>query len=388
MKHNRNLSLLFFAFLFAVLSIAAAVADGSNYLVYVGTQTEGGSKSTGIYAYRYNKATGQITSLGLAAETTNPSWITLHPNGRFLYAVSEVSNYQGPNSGGVIAFSIDRATGKLTFLNEVASRGASPCYLTVDRSGKYLLVANYAGGSIAVFPILADGRLGPSSDLVQHSGHGANAVRQEGPHPHSADLSPDDHFVFVDDLGLDKLFSYGFDANTGKLTGLTTHPAEFEPGAGPRHFILHPSGKFAYVLEEMHSKVVAFATNPQDGSFRQLQSISTVPSDFTAHNDAAELEIHPSGRFLFASNRGQDTIAVFAIDSVKGTLTPLAYTPTGGKTPRTFEVDPAGELLFAANQHSDNIVIFKIDQKTGGLTPTGHVVDIASPVCVKFLSVK
>ena len=366
---------------------SVAWAQKGKYLFYVGTYTENGSKSKGIYAYRYDAATQEITSLGLAAETTNPSWVALHPNGRFLYAVNEVSNYKGPNSGGVSAFSLDPATGKLTFLNEVPSRGADPCYITVDKTGKYVLVANYTGGSIAAFPISDDGKLGEASAFVQHTGHGADPKRQEAPHAHSIDLSPDNRFAFVDDLGLDKLLAYKFDA--GKVPPISNDPpfAKLDPGAGPRHFALHPSGKFAYVIAEMHSTVTAFSADLKSGTFHPLQTLSTLPSTFKAQNDDAEVEVHPSGKFLYASNRGHDSIAVFAIDPTKGTLTLVDHTPTQGKTPRNFAIDPTGRFLFAENQESDNIVVFRIDEKTGKLTPTGKVLDVGQPVCVKFLAV-
>jgi 6-phosphogluconolactonase len=384
----RTVALLLALVVLNSFAAAAEPAQHGKYLFYVGTYTGEGSKSKGIYAYRYDADTAQITPLGLAAEATNPSFLALHPSGRFLYAVNEVGNYKGPNSGGVSAFSVDRKTGKLTFLNEVASRGADPCYIIVDKTGKWVLVANYTGGSIAVFPVNADGKLGEASDFVQHTGHGADPKRQEGPHAHSIDLSPDNQYAFVDDLGLDALLSYKFDSGTGKLTAVNTAVAHFEAGAGPRHFALHPSGKFAYVVAEMKSTVTAFAANLQTGSFQPLQFISTIPPDFKGPNDDAEVEIDPSGKFLFASNRGHDSIVVFGIDPGKGTLTPLGYTPTLGKTPRSFEIDPTGALLFAENEQSDNIVVFQIDAKTGRLTATGKVLEVASPVCVKFLALE
>jgi 6-phosphogluconolactonase len=394
--------LLFATFLNALAGTASRSARSSSeqssspripsstgtYLVYVGTYTEDGSKSKGIYAYRYDAQKQEVTPLGLAAETTNPSWLTIHPSGRFLYAVNEVAHYKGPNSGGLSAFSIDRITGKLTFLNQVASRGADPCYATVDRTGRHVMVANYTGGSVAVFPVLADGRLGDASDVVQHAGHGANPERQEGPHAHSVDLSPDNRFAFVDDLGLDELLVYKFDSAKGRLTPNDPPFARLDPGAGPRHFALHPLGKFAYVLTEMHSTVNVFAANLQAGSFERVQTVSTLPADYKGKNDAAELQIHPSGKFLFASNREHDSIAGFGIDADNGTLTPLGYTPTQGKTPRSFAIDPSGKLLFAANQASNSIVLFQIDGKTGRLTPTGQALEVAAPVCVKFVAVE
>jgi len=359
-----------------------------KYLFYVGTYTENGSKSKGIYAYRFDPATQEVTSLGLAAETTNPSWVTLHPNGRFLYAVNEEGNYNGANSGGVSAFSIDRSTGKLTFLNEVASRGADPCYITVDKSGKYVLVANYTGGNIAVFPVRPDGKLGEASAFIQHTGHGLNPKRQEAPHAHSIDLSPDQRFAFVDDLGLDELLVYKFDKSKGTLKPNNPPFARLDAGAGPRHFALHPSGQFAYVVSEMASTVTAFSIDLKTGTLNRLQTVSTLPDDFKGDNDDAEIHVHPNGKFLYASNRGHDSIALFSIDASKGTLTRIDDVPTQGKTPRSFEIDPTGKYLFAENQDSDNIVLFRIDESTGKLTPAGKVLEVGKPVSVKFLTLE
>jgi len=367
---------------------AASAAQGGKYVFYVGTYTEDGTNSKGIYAYRYDANTGDIAPLGVAAETTNPSFVAVSPNGRFLYAVNEVGNYKGPNSGGVSAFAVDRATGKLTFLNEVPSRGADPCYITVDKTGKFVLVANYTGGSVAVFPVLADGKLGEASAFVQHTGHGTNPERQEGPHAHSIDLSPDNRFAFVDDLGLDELLVYKFDSAKGSLTPNDPPFAKLDAGAGPRHFALSPSGKFAYVVSEMGRSVTVFSNDAARGKLQRLETITTLPKDFSGRNDDAEIEIHPSGKFLYASNRGHESIAVYSIDPEKGTLTLVEISPTGGKEPRSFEIDPTGKFLFAANQKSDNIVVLRIDEKTGRLTPTGKVVDVPSPVCVKFLKVE
>jgi len=371
------------------LSAALSVAADGKYLFYVGTYTqEAGSKSKGIYAYRYDAKTQEISSLGLAAETVNPSWVAPHPNGKYLYAVNEIGNYKGPNSGGLSAFSIDHATGKLTFLNEVATRGADPCYATVDRSGKFVLVANYTGGSVAVFPIKPDGSLGEASDFIQHAGHGADTKRQEAAHAHSVDMSPDNRFAFVDDLGLDRVLIYKFDAVKGKLTPNDPAYASLDPASGPRHFVLAPSGKFAYVVAEMKSSATAFSVDLNKGSLQPLQTISTLPKDFKGENDDAEVEIHPSGKFLYASNRGHDSIAVFAIDASKGTLTLVENASTQGKIPRSFEIDPTGSLLLAENSKSDDIVVLKIDQKTGKLSPTGKTLEVGSPVCVKFLKEK
>jgi 6-phosphogluconolactonase len=373
--------------------VALAIGDpakkpSGKYLVYVGSYTEAKAAGKGIYAYRYDAATGDLISLGLAAATVNPSFLAVHPNRRFLYAVNETQNYKGPNSGGVSAFAIDAATGKLTFLNEVASRGADPCYIALDQTGKYVLVANYTGGSVAAFPILDDGRLGDASAFVLHSGHGPNPERQKGPHAHSIDLSADNRFAFVDDLGLDELLVYQFDAAKGSLAPSNPPYARLAPGAGPRHVAFSPSGKFAYVVDELDSTVTVFSYAAATGAFKSLQTIKTLPSDFSGHNGDAEIKVSPSGKFLYASNRGHDSLAVFAIDAGNGSLTSVEYVSVQGRTPRNFEIDPTASLLFAADQDSHKIVIFRIDPTTGRLTPTGKALDVPSPVCIKFVAVE
>ena len=273
-------------------------------------------------------------------------------------------------------------------LNEVSSRGADPCYITVDPSGKYVLVANYTGGSIATFPISPDGTLGEASAFVQHTGRGINPKRQEAPHAHSIDLSPDEHFAFVDDLGLDELLVYKFDKGKGSLKPHRPPFAKLDAGAGPRHFALHSSGQFAYVISEMASTVTAFSFASKTGTFNRIQTISALPEDFKGENDDAEIAVHPSGKFLYASNRGHDSITVFAIDPAKGTLTLVEHASTQGKEPRNFAIDPTGTLLFAENQNSNNVVVFRIDQNTGKLTATGKTLDVGQPVCIKFLKIE
>lgn len=383
-RHSLKIVSLVLA-LFAVCAAPAARAQQGKYLFYVGTYTADGNSSKGIYAYRFDAASGESTPLGLVAETTNPSFVALSPDGRFLYAVNELDNYQGAHTGAVSAFSVDRPTGRLTFLNEIGSRGADPCYIIVDKSGKHVLVANYVGDSVAVFPILEDGKLGEASDFIApRTGHGANLQRQEAPHAHSIDLSPNNRFAFVDDLGLDEMFVYKFDSAEGTLTPNNPPSVKFEPGSGPRHFLLHPSGKFAYVIAEMASTVTVFSLDQRTGALLPRQKVSTLPHGFTGGSDAAEIRIVPSGKFLYASNRRHDSITVFAIDSQKGTLSQIDNTPTQGKIPRSFDIDPSGTFLLAANQKSDNIVIFRINQTTGQLTPTGQTLKVGSPVCVKF----
>jgi len=389
-RQTPHLVTLLLPLVLLVLCAAATTPPAKHqYLVYVGTYTKPETtKSKGIYGYRFDADTGQVTPLGVMAETVNPSFVAVHPNRRFFYAVNEVTDYKGRSSGAVSAFAIDRASGKLTLLNEVPSRGADPCYVSLDKEGKHVLVANYTGGSIAVFPVLEDGRLADASAFVQHTGHGAKAERQDGPHAHSIDLSPDNRFALVDDLGLDELLVYRFDKEKGSLTPNDPKFAKLQDGAGPRHFAFHPNGKFAYVVNEMQSSVTVFSYDPARGALQSLQTISTLPKDFSGQNDDAEIQVHPSGKFLYASNRGHDSIAVFAIDGDKGTLTPVQDVPTQGKKPRNFEIDPTGTLLFAANQASNNIVIFRIDAGSGKLTPTGQVLDVPAPVCVRFLAIE
>jgi 6-phosphogluconolactonase len=386
-----NICRKFLVILVACLVIFSALAFGrkspargkGSYLVYVGTYT--GPTSKGIYAYRFTESTGNATPLGVVAETANPSFLAVDPARRHLYAVNEVGDYQGQKSGGVSAFEIDKNSGKLKFLNEVASRGAGPCYVTVDKTGKYVLVANYDGGSVAVFPILEDGRLGEASSVVQHQGHGPNAERQEAPHAHEIELTRDNRFALATDLGLDRLIIYKFDSGKGTLAANDPPSGEMPPGAGPRHFVFHPSGKFVYVINEMGGSVTAFALDGRTGGLQPKQTVSSLQKNFTGKNDSAEIHVDRSGKFLYASNRGPDNIAVFSIDRAKGTLTPIDYTSTKGKTPRSFAIDPTGQYLFAANQESNNIVIFRIHDSSGRLTPTGQVLEVPSPVCVTFV---
>ncbi len=356
MKKTSYLSKIILALLALIaLSVNVRAQDNalkSKYLVYVGTYTQQEGTGKGIYVYRFDAASGQLAPLGVAVETTNPSFLAVHPNHRFLYAVNDVADYKGKKSGIVSAFVINRKNGKLTLLNEVPSAGAGPCYITLDKTGKFVLVANYTGGSVAAFPVLQDGRLGEASAFVQHAGHGANPQRQEGPHPHYIDLSSNNHFAVTADLGLDEILVYKFDPTKGTLTPNDPKFASVEAGAGPRHFVFHPDGKFGYVINEMQSSITAFSYDSDHGVLHKLQTISTLPKDFAGSNDDAEIEVHPSGKFLYASNRGHDSIAVFAIDQSTGTLTLVEHVPTQGKTPRNFELDRSVRMTFAESTPS------------------------------------
>ena len=367
-------------------NVAQKSHSRGKYLVYIGTYT--GPASKGIYAYRFDAATGQTTSLGLVAETVNPSFLAIDPSRRFLYAANEVSDYQGKKSGAVSAFSIDRKSGKLTFLNELPSGGAGPCYVSLDKTGKHVMVANYDSGSVAVFPVLGDGKLGEPSSVIQHTGHGPDPKRQEGPHAHQIDTSPDNRFALASDLGLDEVLVYRFDAAKGTLAANDPPFAKVAPGAGPRHFVFHPNAKFLYVIDEVASTVTAFSYDAAGGKLQSLTAVSTLPEGFKGSNDTAEIKVSPDGKFLYGSNRGHDSIASFSLDSATSTPTFVEAVSTDGKTPRNFEIAPGGDYVFAANQESNNVVIFKVDKATGHLTPTGQVLETPSPVCIKFVAIK
>ncbi|MCL5744972.1 MAG: lactonase family protein [Acidobacteria bacterium] len=332
--------------------------------------------------------TGRLTALGLAAETVNPSFVAIHPNRKYLYAVSEIANYNGAKSGAVGAFQIDAKTGRLAPLNKMPSRGAGPCFVAVDRTGKDVLVTNYGSGSVAVLPIQPNGSVGEATAFIQHTGSSVNPKRQSGPHAHSVNMSPDNRFAIAADLGLDKLMVYRFNPAKGSLEANDPPFATVPPGSGPRHFAFHPNGKFAYAINELASTVTAFSWDAAHGALKQLQNISTLPKDFTGASTCAEVQVHPNGRFLYGSNRGHDSIAVFEINPKTGALTWIENVSTQGKTPRNFGIDPTGAFLLAANQDTDNITVFRIDPGNGRLKPTGQTLGVGRPVCVKFMAVK
>ena len=370
----------------ALVALAAALwatpgaeAAAKRYLVYVGTYT--GPQSKGIYAYRFDAGTGKLDPVGLVGELTRPSFLTIHPNQRYLYAVSELGN------STVTAFEINAKTGILTLLNTVPAKGSSACHLIVDQTGKSLVVANYGNGGVAAFRVAPDGRLSESTVQVQHSGSGPDASRQRGPHAHAVVLSQDNRFVFVPDLGLDKIFAYRLDPAQATLTANDPPFVTVAPGSGPRHFAFHPNGKFAYSVNEMKSSVTAFSYDRKNGALTNLQTVSNLPQDFSGTDNSAEIDVDSAGKFLYASNRGHDSITIYKIDLHKGTLATVDRVPTQGKTPRGFKIDPTGGYLLAANQDSGSIVVFKRNPATGRLTPTGQTVNVGSPVCIQFLRV-
>ena len=382
--------------LFATLLVVAAASFSApaqenekppapkRYLAYIGTYTEK-TKSKGIYALRFDDASGKLSLIGVAAETPNPSFLALHPNGKHLYAVNELGKFNGEESGAVSAFSIDRKSAKLKLLNQVSSRGAGPCHISLDKTGKYVFVANYDSGTVAVFPVQSDGQLGKYTGYEKHMGSSVNKG-QEGPHAHWIATSPDNQFLLAADLGIDRILISKFHLADGAFTpNKPNSGVKLKAGAGPRHAAFSPSGKFFYVASELNSTVTAYSYSAKDGTLHELQVISTLPKDFSGENDVAEIAVHPSGKFLYVSNRGRDSIAVFAVDAVKGKLTPLADIATQGKTPRNFAIDPLGKYLLAANQGSNDIVVFRIDPATGNLTMTGQVIDVPAPVDIAFL---
>jgi 6-phosphogluconolactonase len=354
-----------------------------DLILYVGTYTRG--KSEGIYLYRFNLTSGELKPLSIAKGITNPSYLAIDANRKYLYAVNETSEFSGKPTGALTAFAIDQRTGELKKLNQQPSHGTSPCYVTVDPSGKFVLVANYSSGSLAVFPINSDGSLGESSDVVQHEGKGQNQRRQGGPHAHCIVLDKSGKYAFAADLGIDKVMIYRFDAKTGKLMPNSTPFAQTRPGAGPRHFTIHPGGKFAYVINELDSTLTSFSYDNSKGVLKELETVSTLPEGFQGNNSCADVHVHPSGKFLYGSNRGHDSIVAFTIDERSGKLGYLAHESTQGKTPRNFGIDPTGAFLLAANQNSDTVATFRIDQNTGKLKPSGQVTAIPTPVCLKFI---
>jgi 6-phosphogluconolactonase len=352
----------------------------TELLLYVGTYTNG--KSEGIYVYRMNPDGGELKHAATVKGVSNPSFLAIDPKRRFLYAANESGEFAGKKGGGVTAFAIDLKTGDLRKLNERNSPGV-PCHVSVHPSGRYVLAANYGGGNVVIYPVLAGGRLGEPTDVAQHTGKGADPKRQGEPHAHCIMPDAAGRFAFAPDLGIDKVMIYRIDAKNGKL--VPNGFAATKAGAGPRHFDFHPSGKFAYVINELDSTLTAFAYDNAKGALTESQTISTLPPDYSGTNSCADVHVHPSGRFVYGSNRGHDSVVAFAIDQSTGKLNLIAHESTRGKWPRNFAVDPAGAFLLVANQHTDNVVAFRIDQQTGKLTATGQTAEIPSPVCLKFI---
>lgn len=347
--------------------------------VYIGTYTSGASE--GIYVCRFATETGALSLQRVVSGIENPSFLALDPTQRRLYAVNETDNFGGADTGAVSAFAIDADSGDVQFLNQQATGGGWPCHIAVDRTGTHALVANYKNGSVALLPLARDGRLEPLSDLEQHTGRGTHPQRQRQPHAHSVTLDATNRFVFVADLGTNKLMAYHLNGQQHTLT--LASETVLHPGAGPRHFAFHPNRPYAYVINELDSSVTAFAFDAQTGGLEALQTISTLPEGYTEANTCADIHVAPSGRFLYGSNRGHDSIVVYAI-AEDGRLTFEQHMSTGGQTPRNFALDPTGTFLLAANQNSDSIVTFRINAETGHLSSTDHRLTIPTPVCIRF----
>ncbi len=368
--------------LLVILTLAPLL---SAQILYVGSYTQPQSSAKGIYAYKLDAKTGKLAELGLMAETPNPTFLALHPNGKYLYAINEINTFQGKQAGSVTAYSVDRATGKLTLLNQVSSGGPGPCHLIVDATGKTLMVANYGGGSFASFPIMPDGKLGEAASFVQDEGSSANKSRQSGPHAHSVNLPRNNKFMLGADLGTDKVMVFRLDAPNGKIAPASPPSASVKPGSGPRHMVIAPDEKHVYVVNEMASAVTTFEYDANTAAMKEIDMVSTLPADFKGESTCAEIAIDARGRFVYASNRGHNSIAVFAVDAKTGKLTLIQNQSSGGAIPRGFILDPSGNWLIAGNQNTNNIAILKVDRKTGKLTATGDKLDLGAPVTFVFL---
>ena len=365
--------------------LAGGPASAAEYWMYTGTYSTGGSR--GIYAYRFETGSGKIVPAGVAAATSNPSFLVAHPNGKLLFAVNEDGSETAP--GSVSSFSINPKTGRLTQVNKVSSRGGGPCHLALDRSAKWLAVANYASGSVAVLPVAADGKLGEASDFVQQRGLSVNRARQSGPHAHAALFSPDNRFLLVADLGADRIFIYRFDAAHGRITPNDPPFAEGPLGAGVRHMVFHPNGKVLYAINELASSVTMFRYDAERGALEDLQTVSTLPESFKGKNTAAEIAIDAAGAHVYASNRGHDSLALLAVDPVVFTLTAMEFPSIMGRTPRHFALDPEGKNVVVACQDSGLLLVFRVHPVTGQIQPrTRTATKVPNPVCVTFVPMR
>ncbi len=372
-------------FSIALLLSCTLASFASEHFVYFGTYT--GAKSKGIYVSRFDSTTGKLSEPELAVGTKSPSFLALNPTGKFIYAAGEMSDTPDKR-GGVSSFKRDPKTGKLALMNQQSSGGSGPCHLAVDASGKCLLVANYGSGSIASLPVKTDGSLGEAATTIQHTGASVNPKRQTGPHAHFIVPSPDNRFALTCDLGLDKILAYPLDSTAAKLATNNPSFATTAPGAGPRHLAFSTDGKFVYVINEMKLTITVFSYDSKTAAMTEVQTLSTLPADYavTEKDSCAEIVVHPSGKFIYGSNRGHDSIAVYTVETKTGKLTLVQNESTQGKTPRHFAIDPSGRWLLAENQNSDSVVVFAIDAATGKLKPTGQTITVGSPVCAVFVA--
>ena len=366
----------------------------NEMLVYVGTYTEPirfgtgkilEGKGEGIYLYRMHPTTGALEFGSKTTGVVNPSYLAVDPTKRFLYAVNELKTYEDKPTGTVSAFAVDAKSGKLEFLNKRLTHGTDPCHVIVDGKGRHIFVANFMSGSVCVLPVRNDGSLGEASDFVQHLGSSVDPVRQKGPHAHSVTLDKANRFAFVPDLGLDKLMVYRFERTRGMLEPNAVGWIKVKPGAGPRHVALHPGGRLAFLINELDSTLTALSFDARKGVFKELQVVPTLPAGFQGESTCADVQVAPSGRFVYASDRGHDSLVIYRIGQRTGRLTYVGHQSTQGRTPRQFEIDPTGRFLLVGNQDADTIVSFRIDPRAGTLEPTGQVLQVPTPVCVKFL---
>lgn len=371
-------------FTIAALLLSVMVhAQSPKEVLYVGTYSTRGSE--GVYVLEFDRAAGSLKQLQAVPNAKSPSFLAIHPTGKFLYSVNEAAS----GSDGVNSYSIEPKTGKLTLMNQQSSHGRGPCHIAIDQTGKLAFVSNYGAGTFTVLPIQNDGKLGAATDTLKFEGKGPNARRQEKPHIHSATVSPNNRFVYVCDLGTDRVYIYEFDPASGKVKPAATPYASVSPGSGPRHITIHPNGKYLYLAEELTSTVATFALNAKTGALTLIEdNVKTLPADFTGtNNTSADIHTDPKGKFLYQSNRGYNSLAILSIAN-DGKPTLVGQQSTEGKTPRNFLIDPKGEYAFAANQDTDNIVVYKVDGKTGKLTPTGNPIKVPAPVCLKLFTVK
>jgi len=356
--------------------------SASSLLIFLGTYTPAGGASRGIYAVRLDPATGALGEPVLAAETAGPTFLAWHPDGRTLYALGESGTVGGKPGGALVAFRYDAAAGSLTHLGTEPTGGIGLAHVGVDATGRTAAVISYHGGQVASFPLTAEGKPGARTSLITHTGQlGPNAKRQDKPHPHNVTFSPDNRFIYVCDLGLDRIIHYRLDPGA---TLTSAGETATQPGAGPRHSKFSADGKFFYVINELDSTIAVHATDAATGALTLGQIIPTLPAGFTGENICAEIRLSPDGRFVYGSNRGHDSLAVFARDGVKGTLTLVEIVPCGGKHPRNFSLSPDGRWLVCANKDSDNVTVFARDDATGRLTATGQPVKVPQAVCVLF----
>ena len=371
--------------LVALFFFVSGVTQAAEQRCFFGTYSRGDSVSQGIYTCLFDDETGRLTEPTLAATADNPSFLAVHPNQKWLYVCQETNDFEGEPSGAINAYEIDTATGTLTLINQRTSLGGAPCHCNVDATGKFLLAVNYLGGNAIVFPIGDDGALSEHSCVLQHIGSGSNRERQQAPHAHSINLSADNRFAYVADLGIDRVMIYRFDSQRGLLVPTAADSVALPPGGGPRHFALHPSGLFAYSNNELTAEVTALRRDPQSGGLTAIQNTATIPSDFNGRKSTAECLVHPNGKFVYVSNRGHDSIAVYRVEEETGQLTLVEITSTEGREPRNFVIHASGQWLIALNQNSDSVVVFQLNSNTGKLSATSARITVGKPVCLRMM---